>query len=202
MATLTTRYNIYMNKNIKYIFGVAFFGFLYGIALLAFLGMLLQWTLGIDITESYGIHRLLFLFWAVCAVGQHLYFKHQEEKHKKASSSPQRLLIPFDHSAEEACEALVANLGIGKQVEQVNAQMKSQQKTFSPSKKEEWEVLVKLPQVSNPIDKLAPSTKPVKVVQIVGYPMPPKQEPPKELSVESEAPLKTLSKNKAKTSTL
>lgn len=58
-------------KNVKYLLVVAFFGLLYGIGFLAFFGMLLQWILGIDISESDNIHRLLFIFWGVCAVGWH-----------------------------------------------------------------------------------------------------------------------------------
>lgn len=64
-------------ESVKYLFSIAFFGFLYGIAFLAFLGMLLQWTLGIDITKSDTLYRLLFLFWGICAIGWYLLNKHK-----------------------------------------------------------------------------------------------------------------------------
>lgn len=55
-------------------------GFLYGLFSLVFLAMLLQWTLGIDITELDKTYRLIFLVWAGWVIGLHSYFKSQEEK--------------------------------------------------------------------------------------------------------------------------
>ena len=74
-------------EKVKYLFGVVFFGFLYGIGFLAFFGMLLQWTLGIDISESDNIYRLLFIFWGVCTLGWHLRLKDQEKK-REVDSKP------------------------------------------------------------------------------------------------------------------
>lgn len=64
-------------ENIINLLGIAFFGLLYAIGFLAFLGMLLQWTLGIDITKSDTLYRLLFLFWGICAIGWYLLNKHK-----------------------------------------------------------------------------------------------------------------------------
>lgn len=69
-----------IKENILYLLGIVFFGFIYSIGILALLGMVLNWTLGINITEFDTSYRLVLLAWGLCAVGQHLYFKHDEER--------------------------------------------------------------------------------------------------------------------------
>jgi len=69
-----------IKENISYLLGIVFFGFIYSIGILALLGMVLNWTLGINITEFDTSYRLIFLVWGLCVVGQHLYFKHDEER--------------------------------------------------------------------------------------------------------------------------
>ena len=69
-----------IKENISYLLGIVFFGFIYSLGILALLGMVLNWTLGINITEFDTSYRLIFLAWGLCAVGQHLYFRDNEEK--------------------------------------------------------------------------------------------------------------------------
>jgi hypothetical protein len=69
-----------IKENISYLLGIVFFGFIYSIGILTLLSMVLNWTLGIDITEFDKSYRLILLVWGLCVVGQHFYFKHDEER--------------------------------------------------------------------------------------------------------------------------
>ena len=64
----------------KDILGIAFLGFVYGMGFLALFGLLLQITLGVNISDFENSHRLLFLFWGGGAIGWHIYLKVQEER--------------------------------------------------------------------------------------------------------------------------
>lgn len=69
-----------IREGVGYLLGIILFGFLYGFGSLVLLGMLLQWTLGIDITEFDKTYRLILIVWAGWVIGLHLYYKKQEEE--------------------------------------------------------------------------------------------------------------------------
>ena len=137
-------------ENVKYLLGIIFLGLLYGIGSLVLLSMLLQWTLGIDITELDNIHILLFLLWGVYTIGWHLYFKNEERK--KVNSSPKRLLIPFNLSAEQSLESVKAHLATGKKLEEKQpkrlfALISTEGKPPKQIAKEGWEAFQKYKRV-------------------------------------------------------
>jgi hypothetical protein len=69
-----------IKESISYLLGVVFFGFIYAIGILFVLGIVLEWTLEIDITKYDTNYRLILLLWGLCAVGQHIYYKREEER--------------------------------------------------------------------------------------------------------------------------
>ena len=69
-----------ITEGVGYFLGIVFFGFLFAMGALVLLGMLLEGTLGIDITEFDGSYRLILITWGICTVGYHLYLNNQEEK--------------------------------------------------------------------------------------------------------------------------
>lgn len=126
-------------EKVKYLFGIAFMGFLYGISFLVFLAILLQWTIGIDITEFGSTYRLLFLFWGVCAVGWHLYLQNQEEE--KIQEQLDRL------KRKETIYNPRPGLMEGKELkEEINPSQNQNTNPQQQPEKGEWEVLMKLPQ--------------------------------------------------------
>lgn len=69
-----------IKESISYLLGIVLFGFIYAIGILTLLGIVLNWALGIDLTESDTNYRLILLVWGLCAIGQHIYYRREEER--------------------------------------------------------------------------------------------------------------------------
>lgn len=69
-----------IKESISYLLGIVFFGFIYAFGILFLLSIALDWTIGIEITKIDTSYRLFLLVWGICAVGQHLYNRREDEK--------------------------------------------------------------------------------------------------------------------------